>query len=90
MAKVKVKTLDQANIPDMIEMILPNWEQVIISLQHKTEPLSNAEVQLTVKLANALTNTYTLYRIMKAETKKDFMPMNITRLTAIADQLTSN
>lgn len=82
----KKRIYSQADIPDLIEEILPLYSDAIDKLQAKEE-LTPAEIHLAMKLAKSLTETYAIYRIMKAETKKEFQTLNLDKLSSFVATL---
>jgi hypothetical protein len=67
----KKKTCEE--LPDLIEEIIPTWQQAVDDLNEKakTKQLSASDIHLSIKLAETLMSVYIRYRTLKVELKEE-------------------
>lgn len=88
MTKKPNVSTSMADIPNMIQEILPVWQSEIDRLQTASiEGLSREDIRLSLQLMTALTSTYTMYRVLKAEAKQAVQSRSPTELAATLQNL---
>ena len=77
--------LEQSEIPSMIEQLLPIWQDALDRLQakSKTQELTAAELNMTIRLSQALNGSYMIYRSMVEDTKRELKHLSQPMLMTV-------
>jgi hypothetical protein len=89
MAKRIRLSISQENIPELIESILPIWQREIDRIQELETP-SKSDLDLTVSLMKAMTQAYTMYRVLKSEVKREAAILPPAKLVEMIEKYKHN
>lgn len=63
-------TIQWENLPELLEACLPIWRNEISRIQGEDKP-SKEDIELTIRLAKIITDTYTMCKVLQASVRRD-------------------